>query len=222
MSIIVGLTKITYFAKPTNLARIEIMTQQNRHIFSWRFSQKWEIWEKGELSKNPSMIWQNLKWGGKKAILTKGRFPQNIASVPKIHQGFGQILKWDDKKVHVDSWRFLGQWQILRRWQIWQTVIKGLTKRWHKGASWQMAIITNMANWATVHLRFVKIQTRHVDNCEFYENAKFGKNTWKAWSKFKWDAKKGYLDNDWFFEEGKFLPKMVNSTKANQMLGKNS
>ena len=56
MSIIVGFTKITYFAKPANLARIEITTQQNRHIVSWRFSQKWEIWEKGELSKNPSMI----------------------------------------------------------------------------------------------------------------------------------------------------------------------
>ena len=56
MSIIVGFTKITYFAKPANLARIEIMTQQNRHIDSWGFSQKWEIWEKGELRKNPSMM----------------------------------------------------------------------------------------------------------------------------------------------------------------------
>ena len=39
-----------------------------------------------------------------------------------------------------------------------------------------MAIITNMANWATIHLKFVKIQMRHVGNCEFYENDKFGKN----------------------------------------------
>ena len=170
MSIIVSFTKITYFAKPANLARIEIMTQQNRHIVSWRFSQQWEIWEKGELGKNPSMIWQTSNEVAKRQIST------NITSVLKIHQGFGQILKWDDKKVNVDSWRFLRQWQILRRWQIWQRVIKGLTKRWNEGASWQMAIITNMANWATVHLRFVKIQTRHVDNCEFYENAKFGKN----------------------------------------------
>ena len=43
-----------------------------------------------------------------------------------------------------------------------------------------MAIITKMANFATIHLRFAKIkirsQTRHVDNCEFYEKDKFGKN----------------------------------------------
>ena len=54
-----------------------------------------------------------------------------------------------------------------------------------------MAIITNMANWATIHLRFVKIQmrwqTRHVDNCEFFENDKcrkireFGKDSSKVW-----------------------------------------
>ena len=62
---------------------------------------------------------------------------------------------------------------------------KKLSKVWQeftkkKGASWQMAIITNMANWATIHLRFVKVQmrwqTRYVDNCEFCENAKFDKN----------------------------------------------
>ena len=51
-----------------------------------------------------------------------------MVSVPKIRQGFGQIFKWDDKKGHADSWRFLVQWQILRRWRIWQEVIKGLTK----------------------------------------------------------------------------------------------
>ena len=54
-----------------------------------------------------------------------------------------------------------------------------------------MAIITKMANWATFHLRFAKIQmrwqTRHVDNCEFYENDKcckireFGKDSSKDW-----------------------------------------
>ena len=43
MSIIVGFTKMTYFAKPANLARIETMRQQNSHIDNWRFSQKWQI-----------------------------------------------------------------------------------------------------------------------------------------------------------------------------------
>ena len=48
--------------------------------------------------------------------------------MPKINQEFGQIFKSDDKTLHVDSWRFLGQRQILQRWRIWQEVIKGLTK----------------------------------------------------------------------------------------------
>ena len=43
-----------------------------------------------------------------------------------------------------------------------------------------MAIITNRENLAKIRLRFAQIQmrwqTRHVDNCEFYENDKFGKN----------------------------------------------
>ena len=43
MSIIVGFTKMTYFAKPANLARTETMKQQNRHIDRWRFTQKWQI-----------------------------------------------------------------------------------------------------------------------------------------------------------------------------------
>ena len=57
MSIIVGFTKMTYFAKPANLARIETMRQQNNRIDNRRFSQKWQIWENGELSKNPPTIW---------------------------------------------------------------------------------------------------------------------------------------------------------------------
>ena len=58
---------------------------------------------------------------------------------------------------------------------------------------------------------------------DFYEDGKFWRNwqLWKVWKKFKWDDKKGYLDNYLFFEKGKFLPKMVNLTKVNQMVGKN-
>ena len=57
MSIIVGFTKMTYFAKPVNLARIETMRHQNSHIDSWRLSPKRQLWENGELSKNPPTIW---------------------------------------------------------------------------------------------------------------------------------------------------------------------
>ena len=71
MSIIVGFTKMTYFAKPANLARTETMKQQNRHIDRWRFTQKWQIWENGELGKNPSTVWQNLIWGDKEGNIEK-------------------------------------------------------------------------------------------------------------------------------------------------------
>jgi len=75
ISIIVGFTKMTYFAKPANLARIETMRQQNSHIDSWRFSQKWQIWENGELSKNlsPGKTSNELT---KRGILTKDKFQQ--------------------------------------------------------------------------------------------------------------------------------------------------
>ena len=62
MLIIVGFTKMTYFAKPANMARIETMRQQNSHIDSWRFSQKWQMWENGQESTHdlvkPQMRWQ--------------------------------------------------------------------------------------------------------------------------------------------------------------------
>ena len=70
----------------------------------------------------------------------KRKFQQKWRVWQKVHQGFGQIFKWDDNK-----------------WQIWQEVIKGLTKIFKnltkemtKRASWQMAIITEMANLAAI------------------------------------------------------------------------
>ena len=54
-----------------------------------------------------------------------------------------------------------------------------------------MAIITKMANFATIHLRFVEIEirwpTRHVDNCEFYEKDQFGKNLYRFGKKKVWE-----------------------------------
>ena len=75
--------------------------------------------------------------------------------MPKSHQGLGQIFKWDDKKWHVDSLRFLGKWQI---WQEvingWTKIFKKLTKEMTKRASWQNAIITEMANLQRCQIRF--------------------------------------------------------------------
>ena len=93
MSIIVGFTKITYFAKPANLARIEIMTQQNRHIVSWRFSQKMGNLGKGGIEQKSihDLAKPQIRW--QKGNIDKRQISTNIASVPKIPQGFGQILK---------------------------------------------------------------------------------------------------------------------------------
>ena len=174
------------------------MWQQNSHIDSWRFLTKmanlgkWGIEQESthELVKTSNEV-------TKRGNIHKRQISTNMVSVPKIHQGighYGQIFKWNDKKGYVDSWRFLRQDKFCddgefgkKLSKVWQK----FTKRWQKGASWQMAIITKMANWATFHLRFAKIQmrwqTRHVDNCEFYENDKcckireFGKDSSKVW-----------------------------------------
>ena len=109
-----------------------------------------------------------------------------MAGVPKIHQGFGQIFKWDDKKGHVDNWR-LGQSQILRRWRIWRLP---KLKQDDKRGMLIIVSFTKMANLARI-LGLVKIKTRwrnrSVDNCGFYEKDKrckireFGKDSVKVW-----------------------------------------
>ena len=116
--------------------------------------------------------------------------------------------KWQFYKIYKSGKNFYKVWQkieqddkrgmsiIYKRNRIYS--YRGLRyinvnyyKLLQKGASWQMAIITKMANWATFHLRFAIIQMRwqkrYVDNCEFYENDKcckireFGKDSSKDW-----------------------------------------
>ena len=106
-----------------------------------------------------------------------------MASMPKTHQGFGQIFKWDDKKWHVDSKRFLRKRQKKfgkkLSYQRFDKNLKKIDKRDDKkGASWKMAIITEMANLATIHLRFAKIKwndKRGMLTGKFGENSEFGK-----------------------------------------------
>ena len=150
--------------------------------------------------------------------------------------------------------------------KVWQNVLKSWQKRSQKGASWKMAIITEMANLAAIHKVWQKLNEMTNEACwlfDFYknnnfcqrlarsnellaknsnemakngllvitdftrianlgENGEFGKNTWKVWTKFKWEDNKSFLDNNWFFEKGKCLPKMVNLTQVYQMFGKKS
>ena len=69
-----------------------------------------------------------------------------MATVPKIHQEFGQMFKWDDKKGHIltngDFTKITNLAKIYLRFGKFKT-------RWQK---------------------------RHVDNCGFYETGEFGKD----------------------------------------------
>ena len=153
----------------------------------------------------------------KRGILTKGKFRQIWWVCQKFIKGLAKysnemtkrgmltVGDFQDNDKFCEDGEFGKNSKLSKVWQK-------STKRWQKGASWQMAIVTNMANWATIHLRFVKIQmrwqTRHFDNCEFYENDKFGKNlkstnffeinkflekSIKDLAKFRWDDKNGHL-----------------------------
>ena len=62
-----------------------------------------------------------------------------MASVPKIHQGFGQIFEWDNKKGHLDKWWFYENDKFgTNVFKVWQklkqddkrgmSIIVGLTK----------------------------------------------------------------------------------------------
>ena len=65
-----------------------------------------------------------------------------MAIVPKIHQGLGQIFEWDNKKGHLDKWRFYEKDKFGKNlFKVWQKF--GGKTRWQK---------------------------RHVDNCGLYEN----------------------------------------------------
>ena len=99
MSIIVGFTKMTYFAKPANFGK------------DWdNETTKQSYWQLAIFTKiNHDLVKPRMRW-------QRGEYWQKTNfdkyGVPKIHQGFGQIFKWDDKKGYVDSWRFLGQLTI--------------------------------------------------------------------------------------------------------------
>ena len=62
-----------------------------------------------------------------------------MASVPKIHQGFGQIFEWDSKKGYLDKWWFYENDKFgTNLFKVWQklkqddkrgmSIIVGLTK----------------------------------------------------------------------------------------------
>ena len=89
MSIIVG------FTKPANLARIETIRQQNRHIDNWQFSQKNGKFEKvgnwTRIRQRSGKIPNKVR--DKEGNIDLRQISTKMAGVPKIHQGFGQIFR---------------------------------------------------------------------------------------------------------------------------------
>ena len=173
------------------------------HVDSWGFLGKWQIWQ--EVIKgltNIFKIWQK-RWQKGAGTLTNGDYNRNTKFSNNSFK-VCQKIKRNDKRAML-------------------TV----------GDFYKMTNLVKIANLARSNEWLAKIQMRwrkngllvirdFYEDSKFAENGKFGKNTWKVWTKFKRDGKKGYLGNYWFFEKGKFLPKMVNFTKVNQMFGKNS
>ena len=151
MPIIVGLTKMTYFAKMANLARIhqrsgkKFKWEQKRPISSWPFSRKWQESIKG--FAKPQMRWQRGK-------------------------------SW--QTAIIRKWQILGEkGKFRQRWRVCQKVIEASAKysnKITKVASWQMTILRKLQIWQEF-IGLAKIKTRwqkrHVDNCGFYENDKF-------------------------------------------------
>ena len=107
MPIIVGLTKMTYFAKLANLARIH---QRSGKKFKW--DNKRGLLAAGNFhknGKNPSKVLQISNEVTKTEILTNGDYKKmanfgwkreisaKMASMPKSHRGVCQIFKYDNK-----------------------------------------------------------------------------------------------------------------------------
>ena len=98
-----------------------------------------------------------------------------METVPKIHQGFGQIFEWDNKKGHLDKWWFYENDKFGKNlFKVWQklkqdekrgmSIIVGFTKMTYfakrtgefgkdwdnettKQSYWQLAFFTKMAIW---------------------------------------------------------------------------
>ena len=181
MWIIVALTKMTYFAKRTGEFGKDWDNETTKQSY-WQLAIFTKMANVGKWARIHPRSGKTSNEVTKRGILTKGKFRQ----IWWVRQKFikakysneitkrGMLIVGDFQ----DNDKFCEDGEFGKKLsKVWQKS----TKRWQKGAFWQMAIITNIANWATIHLRFnVKIQmrwqTRHFDNCEFYENDKFGKN----------------------------------------------
>ena len=91
------------------------MKQQKRHIDRWGFSRKWQIWENGELGKNPSKFGKTSIEVTKRRILTNGDNNKKMANLgekvrqkwwilQKLIKCLAKTHKWVDKKKACEIW----------------------------------------------------------------------------------------------------------------------
>ena len=71
----------------------------------------------------------------------KGKFQQKWRVCQKFIKG---LVKYSNEMTKSDKF---GK----KLSKVWQKFLKSWQKRWQKGASWQMGIITEMANLAAIH-----------------------------------------------------------------------
>ena len=199
MSIIVDFTKMTFFPKRTGEFGKDWDNVTTKQLY-WQLAFLTKMANLGKWGIEQESTHDLVKTSNevtKRGVLTKDKFRQIWWVCQKFIKGLAKYSNEMTKRGMLivgdfqDNDKFCDDGEFGKKLsKVWQK----FTKRWQKGASWQMAIITNMANWATIHLRFFKIrmrwQTRHVDNWEFYENDKwhkcckireFGKDSSKVW-----------------------------------------
>ena len=178
------------------------MKQQKRHIDSWQFSQKWQIWENGELGKNPSKV-------GKTSIEVKREKSWQAAII---------IRKWQIRRKKAN---FRKNGECAKNSSgVWPNI----QMRWQKRASWPIAILQKWNIWQKCIEDLAQIekrcQKRHVDTWGFYE-MNILRNRWIWQGLRQWDNKTGKLTVGDFHKNGKF-EKMGNWARIHQRSGKTS
>ena len=88
----------------------------------------------------------------------KGKFRQKWRVCQKFSKG---LAKYSNEMPKSDKFKKLSK--------VWQKFLKSWQKRWQKGASWQMAIITGMANLATIHKVWQRLNEMTNEACWLFE-----------------------------------------------------
>ena len=141
-----------------------------------------------------------------------------MASVPKLHQGFGQIFGWDNKKGHLDKWRFYENDKFGKNlFKVWQkskqddkrgmSLIVAFTKMTYfakltgefgkdwdnettKQSYWQLAIFTKMNHdLVKPQMRWQRGEYWQKTNLDKYGEC--AKNSWRVWPNIQMRWQKG-------------------------------